>query len=176
MDGDNTWWINLQYQLLNTVNEIPELELYSTGSSRPIRSCKQMSITGFYDALSVKTWTENRLDAFQAYCAVQFAQNQETFMISIHTVPVCMCSTWGEHVFLTILWTGAFLYLRYVYSFLLISNKFCDFSLLHWPLFIWALNGTRLTARCHFPKKFLPLALVMDLPASKALRTGPYKS
>ncbi len=34
-----------------------------------------MSITGFYDALSVKTWTENRLDAFQAYCAVQFAHN-----------------------------------------------------------------------------------------------------
>jgi hypothetical protein len=59
-----------------------------------------MSITGFYDALSVKTWTENRLDAFQAYCAVQFAHNQETFMISIHTVPVCMCSTSGEHVFL----------------------------------------------------------------------------
>jgi hypothetical protein len=44
-----------------------------------------MSITGFYDALSVKIWTENRLDAFQAYCAVQFAHNQETFMISIHT-------------------------------------------------------------------------------------------
>jgi hypothetical protein len=46
-----------------------------------------MSITGFYDTLSVKTWTENRLDAFQAYCAVQFAHNQETFMIS---VPTCM--------------------------------------------------------------------------------------
>jgi hypothetical protein len=46
-------------------------------------------------------------------------------------------------------------------------------------------NGTRLTALCHFtgPKKVLisranplPLALVMDLPASKALPTGPYKS
>ncbi len=29
--------------------------------------------------------------------------------------------------------TGAFLYVYY--SFLLISNKFCDSSLLHWPLF-----------------------------------------
>ncbi len=44
-----------------------------------------MSITGFYDALSVKNWTENRLDAFQAYCAVQFEHNQETFMILVHT-------------------------------------------------------------------------------------------
>jgi hypothetical protein len=42
-----------------------------------------------------------------------------------------------------------------------------------------------LRARCHSqgPKKVsipgpnpIPLALVMDLPASKALRTGPYKS
>jgi hypothetical protein len=45
----------------------------------------------------------------------------------------------------------------------------------------WATNGTRLTVRCHFigPKNVsiswaqtLPLALVMDLPASKALRYG----
>jgi hypothetical protein len=50
----------------------------------------------------------------------------------------------------------------------------------------WALNGTRLTARCNFrgPKKSrfpgpnpLPLAQVMDLPASKALHTWPpYRS
>ncbi len=169
MDGDDRWWINLQYQplKLNTVNGIPELELYSTGSSRPIRSCKQMSITGFYDALSVKTWTENRLDAFQAYCAVQFAHNQETFMISIHTVPVCMRSTWGEHVFFN--------------SFM--DNKFCYLSLRHWTLFIWAPNGTpwRLDAISQ-KKSIFPgpnpilLALVMDLTASKALRTGPYKS
>jgi hypothetical protein len=49
--------------------------------------------------------------------------------------------------------TGALLYVRY--SFLLISNKFCDLSLLLWVgeggggLF-WAPNGTPLTARCHF--------------------------
>ncbi len=45
-------------------------------------------------------------------------------------------------------------------------------------------NGTHLTARCLFigPKKVsisraysLPLALGMDMPASKALRTGPYR-
>jgi hypothetical protein len=30
--------------------------------------------------------------------------------------------------------TGMFLYV--LYSFLLISNKFCDFSFLHWPLFM----------------------------------------
>jgi hypothetical protein len=50
----------------------------------------------------------------------------------------------------------------------------------------WAANGTRLTARSDFtePKKIsisrepnpLKIALVMDLAASKALRTGPYKS
>jgi hypothetical protein len=49
----------------------------------------------------------------------------------------------------------------------------------------WAPNGNRLTARCHFtgPKKSrfpgpnpLPLALVMEMPLSKALHTGPYKS
>jgi hypothetical protein len=46
-------------------------------------------------------------------------------------------------------------------------------------------NGTRLSALCHFtgPKNSpfpgpnpLPLAHVMYLPASKTLRTGPYKS
>jgi hypothetical protein len=36
----------------------------------------------------------------------------------------------NTHLFLC---TGAFLYVRY--SFLLIYNKFCDLSLLHWPLF-----------------------------------------
>jgi hypothetical protein len=49
----------------------------------------------------------------------------------------------------------------------------------------WAPNSTRLMARCHFtgPKKVsisranpLPLAFVMDLHASKTLRTGPHKS
>jgi hypothetical protein len=48
----------------------------------------------------------------------------------------------------------------------------------------WTPNGARLKARGHSgPKKSrfpwpnpLPLALVMDLPTSKALRTGPYKS
>jgi hypothetical protein len=48
----------------------------------------------------------------------------------------------------------------------------------------WAPNGTRPTARCYFtgPKKVsiskaqpLPLALVMDFPAS-TLHTGPYQS
>jgi hypothetical protein len=33
-----------------------------------------------------------------------------------------------------LLCTGAFLYVRYI--FLLISNKFCDFGLLHWPMFM----------------------------------------
>ncbi len=49
----------------------------------------------------------------------------------------------------------------------------------------WAPNGTRLLARCHFtgPKNSqipgpnpLPLALVMDMHASKTLCTGLYKS
>jgi hypothetical protein len=126
----------------------------------------------------------------------------------------------------------------FVYSFLLISNKSRDLSLLHWvgvggqcskknllhcspTLFpkaeLWVLeahvhlntygplidtalypyvillmratfltpNGTCLTARCHFtgPKKSrfpgpnrLPLALVMELTASKALCMELYKS
>ncbi len=50
---------------------------------------------------------------------------------------------------------------------------------------IWAPNGTRLSARCHFtgPKKLsnsraqpLPLAQIMDMHASKTLCTGLYKS
>jgi hypothetical protein len=39
----------------------------------------------------------------------------------------------------------------------------------------WAPNGTRLLARFLGPNP-LPLVLVVDTAASKALRTGPYKS
>ncbi len=42
------------------------------------------------------------------------------FFISVAAHRVFMCN-------------GAFLYARY--SFLLIPNKFCDLSLLHWPLY-----------------------------------------
>ena len=38
----------------------------------------------------------------------------------------------GMKVYINYLCTRAFLYV--CYSFLLISNKFCDLSLLHWPL------------------------------------------
>ncbi len=153
MDGDDRWWINLQYQPLNTVNEIPELELYSTGSCRPIRGCKQMSITGFYDALSVKTWTQRTVwTLFRRIVQYGTVRTQPRNLHDFSTyLYSCAVGTLGNRVFWTILCTGAFLYVRY--SFLLISNRFCDLSLLHWPMFIWALNGTRLTARCHFPQK-----------------------
>jgi hypothetical protein len=88
-----------------------------------------------------------------------------------------------------LLCTGAFLYA--CYSFLLISNKFCDLSLLHWPLFravqrcggggggsaIRKIYCTGRVPRAHVHKTtyghLIDTALVMDLPASKA---GPYKS
>jgi hypothetical protein len=136
-----------------------------------------MSITGFYDALSVKTWTENRLDAFQAYCAVQFAHNQETFMISVHRY-LYACAVHQGTMFLNSSMYRGFLYVRY--SFLLISNKFCDLSLLHWPLprmaFAWRLDIISPKTSIFPGPNPIPLALVMDLPASKALRTGTYKS
>jgi hypothetical protein len=45
-----------------------------------------MSITGFYDALSVKNLDREPSGRFSGVlCSIQFAHNQETFMISVRT-------------------------------------------------------------------------------------------
>jgi hypothetical protein len=60
-----------------------------------------MSITGFYDALSVKTWTENRLDAFQAYCAVHVCtvRTQPRNLHDFNTYLYACAVPLGNHVF-----------------------------------------------------------------------------